>query len=284
MENQGWEFTAAYRQSKGDFRYDIAVNLSHAKNNLTQLGTAGEFYIDGYVDYLNNPTTKTEVGVEVGSFYMYECLGIFQSQDEINAHAVQPDARPGDLIFEDSNSDGQLNDDDKKYVGSPMPKLEYGLNLNFGYKAFDLSLFIEGRQGNKMYNGMRMMQFRSNYNGNTSNELVNAWTPENTGTDIFRNSAMDANYNMRVSTYFLEDGSYLRLKNIQLSYTLNREFLQKFKLSGARVYIGTLNPLTFTKYKGFDPALVNSGTFSRGVDRGFYPLTKSFYFGLNLDF
>jgi len=284
MENKGWEITTSYRNNIEDFRYDITLNLSHSKNKLTQLGSTGESYIDGYIDYLNNPTTKTEAGHEVGVFYMYRTLGIFQNQEEITTHVVQPDAQPGDLIFEDVSGDGILDDNDKVYVGSPMANVEYGVNLNFGYKAFDLNLFFEGKQGNDMYNGMRMMQFRTSMTTNTSNELVDAWTPENTGAAIFRNSSTDPNYNLRVSDYFLEDASYLRLKNIQLSYNLNPELLKKAKIHGARIYVGSLNLFTATKYKGFDPALVNEGVFSRGVDRGFYPLTRSFYFGVNLDF
>lgn len=283
MENKGWEFSATYREIKKDFRYDIGLNLSHSKNKLTRLGSTGESYIDGYVDYLNNATTKTEVGGEVGRFFMYRSSGVFTSQAQIDAHIVQPDARPGDLIFEDTNNDGELNDDDKVYVGSPMPDFEYGINLNVGYKSFDLSIFMEGKQGNKMYNGMRMMLYRSNITGNTLSELANAWTPTNSGSEIFRNSAIDPNYNMRVSTYFLEDASYLRIKNIQLSYTFDASIVNKIKLNGAKIFIGSLNPLTITKYKGFDPALVNAGIFSRGVDRGFYPLTRSFYFGINID-
>jgi len=284
MENKGWESTISYHDSKGGFRYDIALNLSHSKNILTKLGSYGESYIDGYVDYYNNPTTKTEVGGEVGRFYMYRASGIFKNTEEVKAHKVQPDAVPGDLIFEDANKDGTLDDNDKVYVGSAMPDIEYGINLNLGYKSFDLSLFIEGKQGNEMYNGMRMMQFRTGVTGNTLAELTNAWTPQNTNSDIYRNSSTDENYNMRVSSYFLENASYMRLKNIQLSYNVKPAFIQRYKIHGVKLYVGSLNPLTITKYKGFDPALVNSGIFSRGVDRGYYPLTSSFYFGLNFDF
>jgi len=224
------------------------------------------------------------VGGEIGRFYMFRTLGIFQNQDEIDAHKAQPDAVPGDLIFEDITKDGQINDDDKTYVGSAMPDLAYGINFNFGYKKFDLSLFFEGTYGNQMYNGFRMMMFRSSYQNNTLSELVDAWTPDNKSTDVFRNSSIDANYNLRVSDYFLEDASYLRLKNIQIGYNLASDQLKKYMIQGIRFYAGSVNLFTITKYKGFDPALVNEGAFARGVDRGFYPLTQSFYFGVNFDF
>lgn len=284
MVNNGWELTTTYRNSVGDFRYNVSLNLSHSRNKLTRLGSSGESYVDGYTDYENNPTTKTEVGGEVGRFYMYRVIGIFQSEQQVIDHAVQPDAKPGDLIFENTDDDEDLDDDDKVYVGSPMPDFEYGINIGLGYRAFDLSLFVEGKQGNEMYNGFRMMMFRSAYLNNTLSDLTDAWTPQNTGTDIFRNTSQDANYNLRVSDYFLEDASYLRLKNIQLSYALNSELLKKYYVQGVKIFAGSTNLFTLTKYKGFDPALVNEGVFSRGVDRGFYPLTRSVYFGLNLEF
>jgi TonB-linked SusC/RagA family outer membrane protein len=284
MINKGWELTTTYRNSKDEFNYSVSVNLAHSKNELTKLGSAGEYYIDGYVDYENNPTTKTEVGGEIGRFYMFHSLGIFQNEEEITAHKAQPDAVPGDLIFEDINLDGEITDEDKTYVGSAMPDFAYGVNLNLAYKKFDLSMFFEGSHGNKMYNGFRMMMFRSSYQNNTLSELVDAWTPENKSTEVFRNSSVDANYNLRVSDYFLEDASYLRLKNIQIGYNISEELLKKYMIKGIRIYAGSVNLFTITKYKGFDPALVNVGAFARGVDRGFYPLTKSFYFGLNFDF
>ena len=284
MNNKGWELTTTYRNSKDDFRYSVSLNLAHSKNELTALGTAGEYYIDGYIDYENNPTTKTEVGGEIGRFYMFRTLGIFQTEEDVIAHGAQPDAVPGDLIFEDITGDGEITDEDKTYVGSAMPDLAYGINLNFGYKAFDLSMFFEGTEGNEMYNGFRMMMYRSSYQNNTLSELVDAWTPENKSTEVFRNSSIDANYNLRVSDYFLEDASYFRLKNIQIGYNIDNDFLKKYLIKGIRLYAGSVNLFTITKYKGFDPALVNEGAFARGVDRGFYPLTRSFYFGINFDF
>ncbi|GJM32068.1 MAG: SusC/RagA family TonB-linked outer membrane protein [Saprospiraceae bacterium] len=284
MENKGWELSTTYRQKKGDFRFDITANLSASKNKITKLGFADESFTEGYIEFVNFPTTRTEVGGEIGRFYIFQTDGIFQSQAEVDAHAIQPNAAPGDLKFVDTNSDGVLDDDDKVFFDSGLPKLEYGLTFNAYYKNFDLTLFFQGTQGNNMYNGMKMWLYRTDRIENVSADLVNAWSPTNTGSSIPRNVSTDPNSNIRPSDYFLEDGSYLRLRNLQIGYTLPTELVNKVAISKARIYISAYNLLTITDYSGFDPGISNSGLFTRGVDRGFYPLTKSFVVGINLGF
>ncbi|WP_024768459.1 SusC/RagA family TonB-linked outer membrane protein [Aquimarina macrocephali] len=282
LENKGWEFSATYSSKEyKDFSFDITANLSTSKNKITKLGVEGEARVDGFIEFNNFPTTRTEVGGEIGRFYLFEANGIFQNQAEIDAHAVQPDAAPGDLRFTDVNGDGQLNDDDKKYMGSGLPDFEYGLTLNAKYKNFDFSAFFQGTQGNKIYNGVKMWLYRTDRN-NVSSDLVNAWTPQNTNTDIPRNAFGDPNNNIRPSSYFLEDGSYLRLKNLQIGYSIPESAISKIPVSRIRVYATANNLFTITDYSGFDPGLGNGGTFNRGVDRGFYPLTRSFIFGISV--
>ncbi|WP_074406814.1 SusC/RagA family TonB-linked outer membrane protein [Aquimarina megaterium] len=282
LENKGWEFSATYSSKQyKDFSFDITANLSTSKNKITKLGVEGEARTDGFIEFNNFPTTRTEVGGEIGRFYLFEANGIFQNQAEIDAHGVQPDAAPGDLRFTDINGDGQLNDDDKKYMGSGLPDFEYGLTLNAKYKNFDVSVFFQGTQGNKIYNGVKMWLYRTDRN-NVSSDLVNAWTPQNTNTDIPRNAFGDPNNNIRPSSYFLEDGSYLRLKNLQIGYSIPESAISKIPVSRIRVYATANNLFTITDYSGFDPGLGNGGTFNRGVDRGFYPLTRSFIFGINV--
>ena len=283
MENKGWEFSAVYRNNDGDFKYDITGNLSGSKNKITKLGFADEAFTDGFIEFNNFPTTRTEVGGEVGRFYLFKSDGIFQNQAEIDAHGVQPTAAPGDLRFVDTNGDGNLDDDDKQFFDSALPKLEYGLTFNASYKDFDFSIFFQGTHGNNMYNGMKMWLYRTDRQ-NVSSDLVNAWTPQNTGTTIPRSVFGDPNNNIRPSDYFLEDASYLRLKNIQVGYSLPENILDKFLLSRARIYVSGYNLLTITDYSGFDPGITNTGLFSRGVDRGFYPLSKSFNLGITLEF
>lgn len=284
MENQGWELSTTYRQREGDFKFDISANLAASKNKITQLGFADESFTEGYIEFFNFPTTRTEVGGEIGRFYLFQTDGIFQDQAEIDAHGVQPNAAPGDLKFVDTNSDGVLDDDDKVFFDSGLPKLEFGFTFNASYKNFDLTAFLQGTQGNNMYNGMKMWLYRTDRIENVSADLVNAWSPSNPNSDIPRNVSTDPNSNIRSSDYFLEDGSYVRLRNLQIGYTLPSEVASKASLSRARIYVSAYNLLTFTDYTGFDPAISNSGLFTRGVDRGFYPLTKSFVLGVNLGF
>lgn len=284
MENKGWELSTTYRQKEGGFKYDITANLSSSSNKITQLGFADESFTEGYIEFFNFPTTRTEVGGEIGRFYLFQTDGIFQNQAEIDAHGIQPNAAPGDLKFVDTNGDGNLGDDDKVYFDSGLPKLEYGLTFNGYYDNFDFSLFFQGTQGNKMYNGMKMWLYRTDRLENVSADLVNAWSPTNTDSDIPRNVSTDPNSNTRPSDYYLEDGSYLRLRNVQIGYTLPTSFVQKASISRARIYFSAYNLLTFTNYTGFDPGISNSGLFTRGVDRGFYPLSKSYVFGINLGF
>ncbi len=281
LENRGWEVSASYSKNIGDFDFDITANFSGSENKITQLGIAGEAFTDGFIEFNNFPTTRTEVGGEIGRFYLYRADGIFQSQAEIDAHGVQPNAAPGDLRFVDTNGDGTLNDDDKQYMGSGLPKLEYGLTFNAAYKNFDVSLFFQGVGGNKIYNGVKMWLYRTDRQ-NMSADLVDAWSPSNTGSDIPRNVFGDPNNNIRPSSYFLENGSYLRLKNLQIGYNLTEQMLKNIFISKARLYFTANNLFTITDYSGFDPGLASGGTFTRGVDRGFYPLTKSFVFGVNL--
>ncbi|EZH75048.1 hypothetical protein ATO12_09995 [Aquimarina atlantica] len=282
LENKGWEFSATYSSKQyKDFSFDVTANLSTSKNKITKLGVEGEARTDGFIEFNNFPTTRTEVGGEIGRFYLFEANGIFQNQAEIDAHGVQPDAAPGDLRFTDVNGDGELNDDDKKYMGSGLPDFEYGLTLNATYKNFDVSIFFQGTQGNKIYNGVKMWLYRTDRN-NVSSDLVNAWTPQNTNTNIPRNAFGDPNNNIRPSSYFLEDGSYLRLKNLQIGYSIPESAISKIPVSRIRVYATANNLFTITDYSGFDPGLGNGGTFNRGVDRGFYPLTRSFIFGINV--
>ncbi|WP_034041713.1 SusC/RagA family TonB-linked outer membrane protein [Wocania ichthyoenteri] len=282
LENKGWGLSLTYNSdSDKDFTFDISANISSSKNKVTKLGIANESFTDGFIEFNNFPTTRTEVGGEIGRFYLFEADGIFQNQAEIDAHGVQPDAVPGDLRFTDISGNGSLGDEDKRYMGSGLPDFEYGLNFNAKYKNFDASVFFQGTQDNKIYNGVKMWLYRTDRN-NMSSDLLNAWTPQNTGSNVPRNAFGDPNNNIRPSSYFLENGSYLRLKNIQIGYTFQESVTSKLAISNARIYVTANNLFTITDYSGFDPGLANGGTFTRGVDRGFYPLTKSFILGVNL--
>lgn len=290
LENKGFEAALTYRKLEGKFQFDLTGNFSTSSNKVTRLGFADEAFVDGFLDYANHPTTRTEVGGEIGRFWLYQTDGLFQSQGEVDAHKgsdgslLQPNAAPGDIRFVDTNGDGVLNDDDKTFFGSGLPDFEYALTFNTRYKNFDFSMFWQGTQGNKMYNGSKRLMEQINRNSNYSTNLLNAWRPDNTNTEIPRNISTDPNDNGRPSDRFLEDASYLRLKNIQLGYRINAGFLNRLDVSKVRFYISAQNILTFTGYSGFDPGLSNFTLFARGVDRGLYPLAKSVVTGFELTF
>lgn len=286
MENKGWEASLTYRfNGKKDFNFDVTANLSHATNKVLKLGTEDGSIIDGAVDFNNKFTTITKAGLPVASFNLFQTAGLFKSQAEIDAYKnkngdlYQPDAKPGDVKFIDVNGDGEINDDDKVIVGSGLPKLDYGLNINASYKSFDFTVFFNGKYGNRMYNGAKIFL----YSQVRSTDLLNAWTPDNSNSGIYR-VTKEANDKRDVSDYFLEKASFVRLRNIQIGYTLPASLVSKLKLNRVRVYAGAYNLLTITKYTGFDPDLSNTSVFSRGVDRGYYPVSKSFVAGVNVGF
>lgn len=287
MENKGWEMSLTYRHNNSkDFSFDITGNLSHSENKVVRLGFDQGVIADGFVDYNNRATTLTKKGTALGSFYLFQSNGIFQSQAEVDAYKnkdgdlLQSGAKPGDLRFVDTNNDGAIDDDDRVLMGNALPDLDFGLNINATYKAFDLSLYFNGKTGLKMYNGAKMFLYRLF----RSAELSNAWSPTNTGSSVFRLSNVDENQNQRVSDYFLEDASFVRLRNIQIGYTVPAKLVQKAHINRLRVYAGAYNLLTITGYSGFDPDLSSAGIFSRGVDRGYYPLSRSFVAGINVGF
>lgn len=287
LDNQGFELGINYKNNSNEFTYAISANVGTSKNTITQLGYEGQEFIDGFVEYNNYATTRTAVGTQIGEFYLREVAGIFQTQAEIDAYVdkdgglMQPNAAPGDFKFVDVNKDGVLDDTDKKSFGSALPKASFGLNFNVGWKGFDIAIMFNGTTGNKMYNGFKMQAYRLQY----SQDLLNSWSPDNTGSDIPRLDRNDPNNNYSTaSNYFLEDASYVRLRNLQIGYSLPSSLAGTIGFSKCRVYVGGYNLLTFTKYTGFDPGLSNFGKLARGVDRGYYPMSKSFVAGISLGF
>lgn len=286
MENKGWEASLTYTHTaKKDFSFDVTANLSSATNKVLKLGTDDGTIIDGAVDFSNKFTTITKAGLPVASFNLFQTDGLFKSQAEIDAYKnkngdkYQPSAKPGDVKFLDTNGDGEINDDDKVNMGNGLPSLDYGLNINATYKNFDFALFFNGKYGNRMFNGAKVFL----YSQVRSTDLLNAWSPDNANSGIYR-ATREVDDRRDVSDYFLENASFLRLRNIQVGYTLPASLISKAKLSRVRIYVGAYNLFTITKYTGFDPDLSNTSVFSRGVDRGYYPISKSFVAGINLGF
>jgi len=283
VENKGLELALSYRNRDRAFKYSIGGNVAFVKNKVTSLGEGGEPVFAGRVQSANSDVTKTDVGHPIGSFFGYVTDGIFQNSQEIAAAAFQNEATaPGDIRFKDLNGDGLITADDQAYIGNPSPDLIYGATLELEFKGFDLNLFVQGNQGNDIYNATVRYDF-SYVNRPVS--VLNRWTGPGTSNSEPRVNLSDPNQNARVSDRFVENGSYLRLKNVQLGYALPKSLLNKIKVEKFRVYVSAQNLFTFTGYSGMDPEIgAYSGSLNAGVDRGFYPQARVMLGGVNVVF
>lgn len=282
-ENRGWEFGAQYRDRLGDFTYDVGGNISFYDNLVTGLGDGGEPVFAGNVQFANAPVSRTDVGQPMASFYGYVTDGIFQTQEEVEAHAFQNEnTAPGDIRFVDLNEDGVINNEDQTYIGSPIPNFTYGVYVNLAYKGFDLNIFGIGSEGNDIFNATVRYDFTYT---NRPQAILNRWTGPGTSDTEPRVNLNDPNQNVRISDRFVEDGSFFRLKNVQLGYTLPREWMQKVKVDKLRLYVTASNLLTITQYSGLDPEIGTIGSaLELGIDKGFYPQSRTFLGGVQLNF
>jgi TonB-linked SusC/RagA family outer membrane protein len=289
LQNKGVELGLNFNSSVGKLNYTVFGSISAIKNKVLELGTGSQQIFGGQPTHHGASATLTEAGGSIGSFFLLQDIGIFNSQEEVNAYAkdgklIQPNAGPGDVKFLDSNGDGQINNEDRVNLGSPFPDFEYGLGFNANYASFDFSMFFQGSQGNKIYNGMEQALQSTNIEINYSRVLLDAWTPTN-HSEVPRLISSDPNNNNVTSSRFLENGSYLRMKTLQLGYTLKEGFAKKIKITSLRTYISADNVFTITKYTGFNPDLGRTGTIlDRGVDFGHvaYPLARTFSVGVQL--
>lgn len=291
ISNRGAELEANYKFGTGEWNFDLGGSFSLLKNEVLELANTDQvLYGTGLRFGTDHIPTQTIVGKEIGAFYLYEANGIFQSDAEAanyknsDGDALQPAAKAGDIRFKDANGDGKIDEKDKTYQGTGFAKYEYGLNMAANFKNFDLSLFWQGVGGNKIYNGNRFELEGMEAGRNFLATTLNAWTPQNTNTDMPRAVLGDDNGNARESTRFLENGAYLRLKVVQLGYTFPVSLLKDIKVSRLRIYLSGQNLLTFTKYKGLDPEVANFNVLNTGVDRMLYPQNKRFMAGLQLTF
>ncbi|MHA4842909.1 SusC/RagA family TonB-linked outer membrane protein [Flavitalea antarctica] len=292
MNNSGFEFLVGYNKRQGDFTWNASANLSFVTNEVTRLAE-GVTNIEAGADndFGASAITNTSVGQAIQSFYGWEVEGIFQNAGEVSGHAVQTaGTAPGDLKFKDQDKNGIIDLKDRVFMGSFIPKVSYGLNLGASYHHFDLTLFLQGVQGNKIYNATRVVTEGMVRFFNAGTQVLNAWTPTNTNTDIPRAISADPNQNSRPSTRFLEDGSYLRLKNVMLSYSIPAPALNSLThgtVKNLRLYISAQNLLTFTNYSGYDPEVGNrtpNSSLTNGIDFAVYPQPKSVLFGLQVGF
>lgn len=289
MKATGWEFSANWNDKINDFGYELGINLSSVKNKTEKL-VADTPLLSG--SFNGDFITRTEEGGEVSRFYGYVADGIFQNQTEVNAHTsekgdlLQPSAVPGDIRFKDLNNDGVLDEKDKKYIGNAFPDLMIGFNTHFSYKNWDLIANFYGTIGNDIYN--KTMEMYSGTGGSNvyAGTLDKAWHGEGTSNNIPRLSVNDANNNYkRVSSFFVEDGSYFRCKLLQIGYTLPKSFS---RYVGVRVSLSAQNLFTITNYSGMDPERAalsgDAGIIETGIDGVGYPNPRTFLVGLNLTF
>ena len=289
MLNRGVEFEFSYKFGHGDWNHRIGGNATYLYNRLISMGNESGF--NNYDSFQGaGAMTRGENGHPFPFFYGLKTDGLFQNQDEINAYTwtdpetgatqlIMPDAVPGDVRFVDVNNDGKIDDDDRTDIGNGMPKWTIGFNYSTSYKNFDFYMLWQGTYGNDILDVTRRTDISET---NMPAYMLNRWTGEGTSTKIPRFVRGD-NVNWKMSDLYVQDGSYLRLKNIQLGYTLPEKLTKKALVSSLRLYVSAENLLTLTSYRGYDPEISSGGT-SLGVDYGVYPQARTFLFGFNLKF
>ncbi|NMM49280.1 SusC/RagA family TonB-linked outer membrane protein [Marinigracilibium pacificum] len=288
MTNKGLEITLDFKQKFKSFSFNVGGNIAFITNEVTAIGAANNIQGAAYEAKTQIPATRTVVGGEFGAFYGLKSQGIFQSAEEVDAHGAQPTAQPGDVKWLDHNNDGEITIEDAVLLGSPIPDFTYGFYLNVEFKNFDFSASFLGSQGNEIANIMTYYYRGSDVIDNNllKSRVENAWTgPGSTNTEPRLTESVTQND--WFSDRYIEDGSFLRLRNVQLGYTLPSQVTSKIKLSRVRFYLSADNLLTFTDYSGFDPEVglaFNGDPFGNGVDLGNYPQPRTIIFGTNIKF
>lgn len=267
MVNKGWEITLKSVNMKGKFSWDTDFNISFNKNKLESLRLTQVYYSAMTTDYVNDYVVRNVPGRPLGSFYGYVAEGV--------------DPETGDMIYKDVNKDGVISASDRTYIGDPNPDFTFGLTNNFSWKGFNLNILLQGSVGNDIYNVSRM-ETEGMYDGkNQSTKVLDRWRVPGQITNVPK-----AGWNIKNSSYFVEDGSYLRVKSVSLSYDVPRKIISKLGINRLQPYFTASNLLTWTSYSGMDPEVNQYGNNGavQGIDWGTYPLNRSFVFGLKLEF
>jgi TonB-dependent starch-binding outer membrane protein SusC len=302
VENKGLEINANYKGKMGDFSFEIGGNIAFIKNEVLELG--GTPIQSGNFRAFTPPLSRTDVGHPVASFYGYIADGYYQSKEEVDAANAAAKAssgsngkinyrdtkytRAGDIKMKDISGpngipDSLIDSYDRTYIGNPSPKLTYGINIVLKYKIFDLSIFGQGIYGNKIAQALIYYNQSPVGDYSMSPEMLDHWTPDNPDAASPRLGNLDDN--ARFSTRYIKDGSFFRIKNVQLGVSLPANVCQKIKVEKIRIYLAGQNLKTFSKYTGFDPEIgTGTSTLDLGIDRGFYPVAKSYMVGVNFTF
>lgn len=300
IENKGIDATLSFAdQSESGFRYGIDVNFSSYKNEVIELINA---FQPGFGNFRTTGTaTRTQVGQPLSSFFGREVIGIFASEAEVAAAPAQGFASPADGVgrfqYRDVTPDGVINDDDRTFIGSPHPDFTYGVNLTAGFKGFDMSAFFQGSQGNEIFNNEKVYtDFPTFFDANRSTRVLDSWTPNNLDATLPELSASITNNEGTANSFFVEDGSYMRLKNLQIGYTFDQRVSDLLGMDSVRFYLQGTNLFTITGYDGVDPELQPRFTtksdgrtggvdnFTIGVSDNNYPLASIYSLGVNLKF
>lgn len=283
VQNKGIEIALNWRQKLNDLNYSFGVNVGYNVNEMVKINSQ----IGGAQWSVYPDITKTTIGEPIAYFYGYKTDGLFQNQAEIYQHigstgnVLQPNAKPGDVRFVDVNNDGVLSDDDRTKIGNPTPDMTLGINGSIEFKNFDFSFLMTGAFGHEIFNGTQRIDL---HNSNRTTKVLDRWTGEGTSNDVPRAVWTDVNKNYRISDMYLENGSYLKVKNVQLGYCIPTTILSNIGIESWRFYISGENLFTFTKYTGVDPEIGARSSLDIGIDRGVYPQARTIRFGTSLKF
>ncbi len=287
VRDRGLELGLNFKSKPGAFTYSVNATLTKINNKVLELAPGMQNIAVG-TNFRNElaPLMIT-VGQPLYSYYVLKTQGIFQSQAEVDSYKnsngglIQPNAKAGDFKFADLDGNGSIDLNDRYYAGNAYPDFSYGLTFNANYKNFDFSVFAQGVQGNELFNAVKRTTYSAS--GPSYNKLegiLDAWSPENPGGKVPILSTSDTNGNFNASDFYIEDGSYLRIRNVTLGYTLPKALTNKIKAGGLRIYVSANNLFTFTNYSGFDPEI---GMDNNGLDVGRYPQARTYFLGLSLN-
>jgi TonB-linked SusC/RagA family outer membrane protein len=286
--NSGFEFSATLHKNLGGVDVSLSGNFTTLHNEVLDMG--GYPIASGGMEF--GSATYTTKGYPIGEFYGYKDLGVFPTQAAADAYVkdgvkIQPNAKGGDIKFADLNNNGVIDAGDRYYMGSPIPKLTYGVTANLAYKGFDMSLFLQGVSGNKIFAAMIDWTQGMQNNFNAGVDALRRWQKDGDITDVPRAVRNDPNHNLQISDRYLRNGAYARLRNVSLGYTIPKSVDEWLKISNIRVYVTGRNLLTFTKYEMFDPEIGSNGgqvNLNRGIDNGYYPQARTMIMGIQIDF
>ena len=276
VRNSGIELTAHSVNLQGELGWESSLSYTYNRNKIKDLNSDVPYYIN---QINNSYVTMLDAGLPINVFYGYVTDGIFQNQAEVNAHAIQPGAEPGDIRFRDLDNNGVINDDDRTVLGNPNPTHLFSLNNTLTYKGFELGIYLQGVAGNKIFNAnnIDLTGMAAAYNQTT--DVLKRWTGEGTSNSMPRAVFGDPNQNNRISDRFVENGSYLRLKTISLGYNFPKAWLKPLTIENVRLTLSCENVATITSYSGFDPEVAING-----IDLSRYPISRTFNIGVNFNF